>query len=137
MRLASLAFVVLLAASLTGCHGGRINLIDQQTEQGIWYDSMLIRHYADLKLPDAVRAIDAYCKTKGLGIKNRDIGPYQADVVAQNTDGLRIMFSVWTPTGKPYTEVGVEIGDGDFLGSDNMLSELEKTLPGERVTEKK
>ncbi len=127
------AFALSLAALSIGCQGGRINLIDQVTAEGIWYDSTLIRRYEGVTLVQAVAAIDAYLEAQGLRPSGREINPHDAEIVTHDTAGLRYQFDVWVPADKPYLELGVEIGSGDVIRSAELLTTLEKSLPGKRV----
>lgn len=124
----------LAAGLLAGCRGDRATtFIERPTEAGRWrMDGTLIRSY-DVTLTQAYDAILALAKDKDWIVRETESDDYTAGIDVKTRDLVEINFDVWAPPGKA-TDIGIEYAGGDRVGSIKIFDDLERVLPGKRIT---
>ena len=129
-----IAIVITGATALAGCQGDRwSSVVDQATPEGRWRpDGVLIRSY-NVTLDQAADAVLALAQGEGWLIISERRGERSAHVNAKTRQLVAIDFSVWAPVDRA-TEIGIEYGGGNRAGSILMFEDLERLLPGKRIT---
>lgn len=127
-------FIGLLLVGVTGCRGERLtSVVEQPTAEGRWRaDGLLIRSY-NVTLGQAVDSITDLAQRKRWLIVRVVHDEHTADVDVKTSELVEINFDIWAPAGKA-TDIGVEYGGGNRIGSIRVFDDLERVLPGKRIT---
>jgi hypothetical protein len=126
--------VFVSAAALTGCRGDRVTtFIEQPTDERRWrVDGTLIRSY-NVTLQQAYDSVLKLADRKKWVVTDTASGQYTADIDVRTVERVEINFDIWAPPGKA-TDIGIEYAGGDKIGSAAVFSDLERYLPGKRIT---
>ncbi|MDX1565832.1 MAG: hypothetical protein R3236_10515 [Phycisphaeraceae bacterium] len=120
---------------LTACGSGNrlTSFADHQIDEGVVsVNGTLIRTYSDLKLRAAYETFQKFAKAEGWLITTQKAKLREACIEGKMKDGTEYKLIAWTPKGKP-TEVGVHIDPQDRFKAADVLTKLEKSLPGKRI----
>ena len=126
---------ILSAVFLGGCQGERITGFEKATDDGQWrFDGTLIRSY-NVTLTQAYDSALKLAKSKHWIVSETDSGEYKAHITARTVEHVKITFDIWAPPNKA-TDIGIGYGGatGDKIGSTHVFDDLERVLPGKRIT---
>lgn len=126
--------VLALFPALVGCEGERPgSVFDQTSADGrLRLDGKLIRSY-DVTLEQSYDSIIALAKNKNWLVRKTSVDTHTAEISVKSRDQIDIQFSVWAPANMS-TDIGIKYSGGDKIGSIQVFEELERILPGKRIT---
>lgn len=125
---------VLLFVAVGGCQTERVgSYFETSTSEGRWRtDGYLIRSY-QVTLGQAADAVLALArKNRWLLIDDRR-DQTGAGIVTKTHELVEISFDIWAPPDKA-TDIGIKYAGGNRPGSIRVFQELERRMPGKRVT---
>lgn len=137
MRVARIAWfcvVAVVVIGALGCQGERPGAIfDETTPDGRWrIDGTLIRSY-NVTLMQAYDSIHALAAGKNWLIRKSETSTHTSHISIKTRELVEIEFSVWAPANSA-TDIGIEYAGGDKIGAIRVFDELERILPGKRIT---